>query len=329
MKLSFSAIALIPALVLSGCAPASAKRKSLNLGIAIYDSQDTFISSITKELSDLAEADGVHFTIRNADHSQLTQNEQVKDMIADGVNVICVNLVDRTSTSAIINAAMKNEIPIIFFNREPVESDITRWEHLYYVGSDPEESGRLQGQIAATYLSQHLEADRNGDGQIQVYVLEGEPGHQDAIVRSESSVTTLQNAGIRIDKIGYSICDWNRQEAQTEVTRLIQEETEAELYLCNNDDMAAGAVDAYEAAGIPLTDRPLIIGIDGTAVGCQLVQSHALIGTVYNDYKGQAGAIYQLASALSENEDMPELMNSHYIMLPYRKITLENVSQFQ
>ena len=329
MKLIFSTIALIPALVLSGCAPASVKKKSLNLGIAIYDGDDTFIASITEELSELAEADGVHYTIRNADHSQLTQNEQVKDMIDDGMNVICVNLVDRTSTSAIINAAMKNEIPVIFFTREPVESDITRWEHLYYVGSDPEESGRLQGQIAAAYLSQHPEADRNGDGQIQVYVLEGEPGHQDAIVRSESSVTTLQNAGVRIDKIGYSICDWNRKEARTEVARLIQEGTEAELFLCNNDDMAAGAVDAYEAAGISQDDRPLIAGIDGTSVGCELVQNHALIGTVYNDYKGQAAAIYQLAAALSGNGEMPELADSHYITLPYQKITPDNVSQFQ
>jgi len=329
MKLIFSTIALIPALALSGCAPASAKKKSLNLGIAVYDGDDTFIASITEELSELAEADGVHYTIRNADHSQLTQNEQVKDMIDDGMNVICVNLVDRTSTSSIINAAMKNNIPIIFFNREPVESDIDRWDQLYYVGSDPEESGRMQGQIAAAYIREHPETDRNGDGTLQVYVLEGEPGHQDTILRSESSLATLQDAGITVEKLGYSICDWKRSEAEEEVTDLINANTETELFLCNNDDMAAGAVDAYEAAGIPVEQRALIVGIDGTAVGCQLVRENQLIGTVYNDYRGQAAAIYQLAEALGGECEMPQLVNGHYITLSYQKITIDNVSEFE
>ncbi|MFQ8841440.1 MAG: hypothetical protein ACLR8P_11475 [Clostridium fessum] len=35
----------------------------------------------------------------------------------------------------------------VFFNREPVEEDMKRWEHLYYVGADAKESAVLEGQI--------------------------------------------------------------------------------------------------------------------------------------------------------------------------------------
>ena len=42
---------------------------------------------------------------------------------------------------------MEADIPIVFFNREPVAEDMNRWEKLYYVGADAKESAVLEGQI--------------------------------------------------------------------------------------------------------------------------------------------------------------------------------------
>ena len=77
----------------------------------------------------------------NASASQSTQNSQVENMITEGCDVICVNLVDRTDPTAIIDLAEKNNIPVIFFNRELVEEDLERWTRLYYVGAQAFESG--------------------------------------------------------------------------------------------------------------------------------------------------------------------------------------------
>ena len=52
--------------------------------------------------------------------------DRIKQMINDGCNVLCVNLADRTEPSEIIDAAREKDIPIIFFNREPVEEDLMR-----------------------------------------------------------------------------------------------------------------------------------------------------------------------------------------------------------
>ena len=49
----------------------------------------------------------------------------------------------------IIRLAKQNEIPVLFFNREPVWEDLTQWEDLYYVGCDAEQSGIMQGETAA------------------------------------------------------------------------------------------------------------------------------------------------------------------------------------
>ena len=65
-------------------------------------------------------------------------------MIENGCSVICVNLVDRTAPTGIIDLARKNNVPVIFFNRELVEEDLMQWDKLYYVGADAYQSGHWQ-----------------------------------------------------------------------------------------------------------------------------------------------------------------------------------------
>ena len=57
----------------------------------------------------------------------------MKELIDEGCNVLCVNLVDRTDPSEIIELARESGVPIIFFNREPVNEDMMQWSGLYYV----------------------------------------------------------------------------------------------------------------------------------------------------------------------------------------------------
>lgn len=64
--------------------------------------------------------------------------------------------------------------------------DLQRWDKLYYVGADALESGLMEGQLVADACAEDMEAvDRNGDGKLQYVILEGEAGHQDALVRTE------------------------------------------------------------------------------------------------------------------------------------------------
>ena len=114
----------------------------------------------------------------------------------------------------------KNNIPVIFFNRELVEEDLERWTRLYYVGAQAFESGIMQGELAAEAFLTDQSLDKNGDGIFQYVVLEGEAGHQDAIVRTEYSVSTMIDSGVEVEKLGYAIANWNRAQAQSLVTAL-------------------------------------------------------------------------------------------------------------
>ena len=56
------------------------------------------------------------------------------------------------------------------------------------------------------------------------------------------------------------------------MTQMInQYNNQIELVLANNDDMALGAIDAYEKLGYTETDIPAFLGIDGTDEGLEAV----------------------------------------------------------
>ena len=334
----FLALVLAVAVSVTGCANQNVVRKSdkIKIGVTIYDQYDTFLSQYMDVFLKKFDADAnVDVVTYNASQSQQTQNSQVKKMIEDGCDVICVNLVDRTDPATVIDAAKKADVPIIFFNRELVEGDIGRWNRLYYVGANAAQSGILEGELAASTCLSDKTIDRNDDGMIQYIVLEGEAGHQDAIVRTEYSVDTLVKKGVKVDKLGYAIANWNRAQAQTKVAQFIENYGDGiELIVSNNDDMALGAIDAYEAAGMIKSDWPAIFGIDGTTVGLEAVRDDKMTGTVYNDKEGQAQAMYRLAITLAKGDSIEELSDEFevtdgkYIRLPYEKITATNINKY-
>ena len=323
-------------MMIAGCGkqPVNKSESKIRIGVTVYDQYDTFVGQLV-ECFLAFQSDDVEIAVYNAAQSQQTQNSQVKKMIEDGFDVICVNLVDRTDPTTVIDAARKADVPIIFFNRELVEGDIGRWNKLFYVGANAEESGVMEGELAAWACITHKELDKNRDGVIQFVVLEGEAGHQDAIVRTEASVNTLKKQGVEIDKLGYAIANWNRAQAQTKTTQFIEDYgDDIELILSNNDDMALGAIDAYEAMAIPRNKWPAVVGIDGTDVGLEAVRDDKMLGTVYNDKEGQSTAMFDLARVLAGGGSIEELSdkyaveNGRYIRLPYAKVTSSNIIKY-
>lgn len=287
---------------------------------------------MTNELnSQKGDSYDVMVTVRDAVGSQRTQNDQVKEMIDEGCNILCINLVDRTDPSEIIDSAKEKNIPIIFFNREPVAEDMMQWDKLYYVGAKARQSGQMQGEIAADLILNDKSIDKNHDGKIQYVVLEGEMGHQDAIVRTDSSVETILAKGIKMEKLSYEIANWKRAQAQNRMEQLIRQYGNTiELVLSNNDDMALGALDSYRIMGYTKDNMPMMLGVDGMQEALEAVKDGRLTGTVYNDKEGQAKmmAAIVFASVSGKGLDGIHFENLTEVYLPYQKVTIDNVDHY-
>ena len=330
-------VVMVAMLCISGCGSGKIKSdKVLRVGVVTYTQDDPFINALADKLKEnlkSMETEDMKITVsvKNGNDDQQDQNDIVEEMIDAGCDVLCVNLVDRTAPSRIIRLAKQNDIPIIFFNREPVWEDLMQWEDLYYVGCDAEQSGVMQGEIAADYIKNHPEVDKNQDGEIQYVLLEGEAGHQDAISRTDFSVKTLIEKEVNLEKLSYQFADWNRGQAENRMSQLIDHYgTEIELVISNNDEMALGAVEAYKNAGYSQEQRPVIFGIDGLEDALEAVKEGTMQGTVYNDNVDQAGEIARLAVDLFKGNDISKhkLKDGRYYMSLYQKVETGNVDEF-
>ncbi len=294
-------------LALFGCR-APGGRDALRIGVCVYKGDDTFISSMVDSFRQIAsDFEGetgirVNVSVADAAESQATQNAQIERFLALDYDVLCVNLVDRTDASSIIDRARDADVPVVFFNREPVAEDMQKWEKLLYVGSDARESAALEaGIVIDRYNSAPARIDVNGDGIIQYIMLEGERRHQDAIIRTEVSIETLREAGFLVEKLDGGIADWNRDQAAALTETYLREYGERiELIICNNDDMALGAADAVERLGLGFSN---IVGIDGTEKGLAAVREGKLLGTVVMDLPAHAKAIFDAAYAFAVGAD--------------------------
>lgn len=283
--------------------------KALRIGIAVYKGDDTYITNMTNAMQDAANAwcqetgEQIYLTISDAQESQTTQNEQIDRFLALDYDVLCVNLVDRTDAARVIDKAQDADVPIVFFNREPVQEDLLAWDKLYYVGSDARESAVLQAGIVLELWQEDRSAlDLNGDGVLQYVMLEGEIRHQDTIIRTEVPIQTLKAAGIAVERLDGGLANWDRDQAAALTEGYFEDHGESiEFIFCNNDDMALGAADAVARLGI---DFHNIVGIDGTPQGVEAVEEGRMLGTVVMDVKTHGQTIFKMARALALGEDV-------------------------
>ena len=167
---------------------------------------------------------------------------------------------------------------------------------------------------------------------MQYVMLEGEPGHQDALLRTEHSVRTLTAAGVPMEKLSNHAADWQRGPARLRMQRWLEELGDAiEVVFANNDDMALGAIDACLDAGLEKEEMPFIVGVDATAPALKALEEGTLQGTVFNDAPGQARGILNLSCALAlgqDPEDTNLLENGKYIWLEHIAVTRQNLEEF-
>lgn len=322
--------------VLTSCAP-----KDEIIPLIIYDYQDLYMQDFENMIIQ-SKQDGYTFESYDSKNSQVIQNEIIEDAMEGKFPLLVVNPVDRLGVYPIIEKAKELDTPIIFINREPLKSDLDIWNEVYYVGAKAEQSAQLQAEIVMDLFGgngQDLNSfDLNGDKQIQVIILKGEPGHQDAEIRTDQVIEYLEDAGFTLDILSILDGYFSKNTAYEEMMQFMDEGVEnLELVISNNDAMALGAIEALSELGYfeDLNDNDRIdresdiwlpvIGIDGIPAAVEMIETGYLYGTVLNDSEAMAEAINELIDAILNNRDLSTLditlEEDTYIWIPYQKFT--------
>lgn len=281
------------------------------IGISLYNKDDTFINTLSTEIENslkkVANDNNVRLLldVEDAKGDKYEQNRHIEYFMEQKCDVIAVNIIDTWNASKVINRGKEERIPVIFFNREPSDEDISLWNDVYYVGTDGIELGKMQGEILTeAFLKNNSEIDKNKDGILQYILVEGEEGHSDSVRRTDAMLKKIDN-NFTTEQISLVSADWKRDVAKEEFSKVdINKIQNSEAVVCNNDDMALGVLDAMKEMGIK--DFPAILGVNGDNEVIDNIEKGYILGTISQNIKGQADIIADLSFKLWKKEYINE-----------------------
>ncbi|MCL7793601.1 galactose/glucose ABC transporter substrate-binding protein MglB, partial [Pasteurella multocida] len=324
-KTVLSAVALAVGLGVAASAAQAADR----IGVTIYKYDDNFMSLMRKEINKEAEQfKDIELLMNDSQNAQAVQNDQVDGLISKGVKALAINLVDPAAAPTIIGKAKPDDIPVVFFNKDPGAKAIGSYEHAYYVGTDPKESGLIQGSLIAKHWQANPAYDLNKDGKIQYVLLKGEPGHPDAEARTKFVIEELNNKGIQTEQLFIDTGMWDAALAKDKMDAWLSSSkaNQIEVIIANNDGMAMGALEATKAHGKKLP----IFGVDALPEVLQLIKKGEIAGTVLNDGVNQGKAVVQLSNNLAKGKPATEgtkwQLKDRVVRIPYVGVDADNLN---
>ncbi|WP_386692557.1 MULTISPECIES: galactose/glucose ABC transporter substrate-binding protein MglB [unclassified Lonepinella] len=326
-KAVLSAVALSIGLGLASSATQAANR----IGVTIYKYDDNFMALMRQEIDKEAQnLTGIELLMNDSQNAQSIQNDQVDVLISKGVKALAINLVDPSAAPTIIKKAKAEDIPVVFFNKDPGAKAIESYENAYYVGTDPKESGEIQGELIAKQWKANSALDLNKDGKIQYVLLKGEPGHPDAEARTKYVIEKLNAQGIQTEQLFIDTGMWDAALAKDKIDAWLSsgKANQIEVIISNNDGMAMGALEAVKAHGKKLP----VFGVDALPEVLQLIKKGDIAGTVLNDGVNQGKAVVQLANNLANGKPATEGTNwkleNRVVRVPYVGVDKDNLDKF-
>ena len=312
----------------------------LKVGVFYYTFADTYISSVRTALDAQLDSLGVAYQNFDGNNNQTTQNEQIQTALTDGYNLLIVNMVTSGSPDVANEIiSMANGTPVIFFNRA-IEADgnegtvLNANATISFIGTDAPEAGHLQGKMVGEYLLANWDTvDLNGDGKISYAMFKGDEANVEAIYRTQYGVEDADAVLTEADKPALEYFDasnaskyqvdlggaWSAQAALDYMNTNLSQYNEAngnmiELIICNNDNMAEGAISALETAGYNTgaegSKTIPVFGVDATDAAKELIAAGKMTGTVKQDAEGMAVAIASVVKATGEGTSMADAVSA-------------------
>lgn len=342
--LIFSTISAIIVSILTGSTPKNsiinlnnAQRAPIKVAVFLSRANDRYISDVGKKLEDIQkENEGkVEFSFFDGKGNQVIQNESIERALNDSFDMLLINLVDTKidSIGNMLSEILAKNIPFILDGTpsKDVLDYIKSSNRTFFIGSDLKQSGELQGKIIVDSWNSNKKAiDINNDNVLQYIMLQGQTNSPGAIDRTKYSISTINDAGIKTQQLALQGCGWEKECAKTSIESLfLRYGDKIEAIIANNDSMAIGAIEAIQKYGYN-TGNPekniLVVGVDAISEAKDLVNKGLMTGTVIQDARAEAEAMYTVGMNLVNNKSplygtKYKLNENNVLLLPYEEYT--------
>lgn len=302
-------LAVLASLAVCGC---NQKQQSapghhpITIGISYQDLQDEFIINIQDAVRAEAKKLNVHLIESDGQGNAENQIAQVQNFIAQNVDAIILNPYDREGSAPAVDLAVQAHKPIVVVNALVANMDKAN----AYVGSEDAEAGRIEAQRMADVL--------HGKG--NVVIIHGPNGHSAEVQRTEGIREILKKYP-DIKVVAEQTANWDRAQALNLMENWLASGQKIDGVIAQNDEMALGALKAIQAAG--KGGQIAVIGIDAIPDALKAVADGQMVGTVFQDARGQGAMAVDLAVDLAEGKPV-----KHDNYIPFQLVTKSNVADF-
>jgi ABC-type sugar transport system substrate-binding protein len=233
--------------------------KPIVLGFSQIGAESEWRTANTTSVQTAAQEAGITLRFSDAQQKQENQIKALRSFIAQRVDVIAFSPVVETGWETVLREAKAAKIPVILTDRAVEVSDDSLY--LTLIGSDFVEEGRKAGRWLVEYYQGGPGKDAQGD--IHIVELQGTVGSAPANDRKRGFAEII-TANPRLKVIRSQTGDFTRAKGKEVMEAFLKAEgRRINVLYAHNDDMAIGAIQAIEEAGMKPGTDIVIISIDG------------------------------------------------------------------
>lgn len=262
--------------------------------------------TLTDNIKASVEALGATYLSADPQGDPVTQVEQVENYISRGVDMILMSPNDASACGIVLQEAVEAGIPMVIVNCKMDDMEGS----LCYVGCDDLTAGEILMEYAAGML----------EGKGTIGILRGPDGLDAAIKRTTGIDNVLANYA-DIEVFSSQAANWKTAEAMS-ITENWLQSTELNAVVCENDEMAVGAVEAIKGQG-KSCDDVLVFGIDGIPSAYESINNGEMKATLLQDAKAIADKTVEVMQLYFETGSV----ESEYI-IPWVVVDSSNISQY-
>ncbi|GAB4568772.1 MAG: ABC transporter substrate-binding protein [Rhizobacter sp.] len=246
--------AAMAAASLAGTWPLSVlAQKKIVLGFSQIGAESEWRTANSESIKSAAKEAGIELKFSDAQQKQENQIKAIRSFIAQKVDVIAFSPVVESGWGTVLREAKAAKIPVILSDRAVDEKDTSLW--VSFMGSDFVEEGRKAGRWL-------VDKTKGQAGPINIVELQGTVGSAPAIDRKKGFEEIIK-ADPKFKIIRSQTGDFTRAKGKEVMEAFLKAEgKKINVLYAHNDDMAIGAIQAIEEAGLKPAKDITIISID-------------------------------------------------------------------
>lgn len=233
--------------------------KKITLGFSQVGAESGWRSANTKSIQESAGEVGYDLKFSDAQQKQENQIKAIRSFIQQKVDVIGFSPVVESGWDTVLKEAKDAGIPVVLTDRAVDSQDKSLY--VTFIGSDFVEEGRKAGQWL---VDQYKDAQEP----VNIVELQGTTGSAPANDR-KAGFEELIKSNPNLKVIASQTGDFTRAKGKEVMQAFLKAHKDIDVLYAHNDDMALGAIQAIEAAGLKPGVDIKIISVDAVKDGMQ------------------------------------------------------------